>query len=129
MLFKKIIRGFEVDECVSIMQVFFFSVVSAILIATLIGFVKLIILLFPYWLRFWSYKEIRMMVAACAVICFAFVMIPSKMEIKMIHEFSTKYGNPIELRLNHDFAGNMHKPIIIHLSDPGWPIKLDITNR
>lgn len=102
-------------EGTTCIQLLLFFVVLAISITALIGFVKSIILFFPYWLRFWSYKEVRMMFAACAVICFAFLMTPSKIEIKIIHEFSTNYGKPVELRLK--------------LSDPGLPIKLDVTNR
>lgn len=72
---------------------------------------------------FWSYREMRSMVGACVVIYFASLMLTSKIEIKMAHDV---HGN---IKINHDFSGNMHKPINLQISDPGYPIKVDVKNK
>ncbi|MEG0287051.1 MAG: hypothetical protein RSB82_04880 [Victivallaceae bacterium] len=72
---------------------------------------------------FWSYREMRSMIGACVVIYFASLMLTSKIEIKMAHDVN---GN---IRINHDFSGNMHKPINLQISDPGYPIKVDVKNK
>jgi hypothetical protein len=63
--------------------------------------------------KFWSHKELRIMVAACAVILFFAYTVPGK----------------IELTINHHFSGDKHEPISLQLSDPGWPVKVEVRNR
>ncbi len=55
---------------------------------------------------FWSYSEMRWMVVACVVIYFASFLLASKIEIKIIHDGDVK--------INHDFNGNILKPIYLH---------------
>lgn len=68
---------------------------------------------------FWSYKELRGMFAACAVIYFASIILPSKFEIRMEHKAS----------LNHDFGGNLNSPITLQFSDRGYPITVEVRHR
>jgi hypothetical protein len=76
---------------------------------------------------FWSYKEMRYMVAACVVIYFASTMFGSHFEISIVHSIKGNVKSDVELK--HDFGGNLHNPINIQLSDPGYPVKLEVRNR
>lgn len=72
---------------------------------------------------FWSCKEIRVMIAACGIIYFASIVLPS-IEFKIIHDIPKR-----DITINHDFGGNMHKPISFQFSDPGYPIKFEVRNK
>lgn len=64
---------------------------------------------------------VKYVVAACAVILFASLVIPSKIEIKINHhhDFSGNYNNSISMRHDFDFGGNMYKPISIDVTHKG----------
>lgn len=72
----------------------------------------------------WSFKEMRTMVSACIVIFFASILLPSKIEIKVTHDFAKN-----KMTINHDLSGNLNSPINLKLSDPGYPIKVEVSNR
>jgi hypothetical protein len=73
--------------------------------------------------NFWSYKEMRSMVGACIAIYFASLMLPSKIEIAVTHDVNDN------IKINHDFSGNMYNPINFQLSDRGYPVKVEVTNK
>lgn len=64
---------------------------------------------------------VKHVVAACAVIFFASLVIPGKIEIKINHhhDFSGNYNNSISMRHDFDFGGNMYKPISIDVTHKG----------
>ena len=63
--------------------------------------------------RLLSYKESRWLLAACMVIYFASIMLPSKIEIKVVHDLSRlpHLSGDLTINHNHDFGGNLHKLI------------------
>lgn len=69
----------------------------------------------------WMHKETRLMMVVCAIIYFASFF---KIEIKIVHDVPKR-----DITINHDFGGNMNKPISLKFSDPGYPIKFEIINR
>ena len=76
-----------------------------------------------FLVAFWSYQEMRLMVAACFVIYFAsFVFSPPNTS-------STTFPSNFRINHHHDFSGNMHAPINIQLSDPGYPIKFEVSEK
>lgn len=80
---------------------------------------------------FWSYKEMRFMVAACVIIAFFSFITGGKIELKVTHDISKLSTSPIkgDIKINHDFGGNLHHPITVQLSDPGYPVKVEVRNR
>jgi hypothetical protein len=75
---------------------------------------------------------VKIVVAVCAVIFFACLMIPNKIEIKINHhhDFSGNYNNSISMRHDFDFGGNLYKPICIQVGNQATvPLKVDVNHR
>lgn len=73
---------------------------------------------------------LKIVVAVCAVIFFAYLMIPNKIEIKINHhhDFSGNYSNSISLK--HDFGGNQHRPICIELGNQATvPLRVNVNHN
>lgn len=64
------------------------------------------------------FKYVLNIAGACVVVYFASIMLSSRIEVKMVHQ--------VDVKMHHDFSGNMYKPINIQLSDPGYPIKFEV---
>jgi hypothetical protein len=61
---------------------------------------------------------VKIVVAVCAVIFFACLMIPNKIEIKINHHH------------DFDFGGNLYKPICIQVGNQATvPLKVDVNHR
>lgn len=75
-------------------------------------------------MNFWSYKEMRLMVAACFVVYFTSCLIPSPRTSS-----SVSFPSSLRIEHHHDFSGNLNAPINIRLSDPGYPIKFEIRGK
>lgn len=50
-------------------------------------------------------------------------------ESKVKIDHGIEYYKGFKLEHRHDFSGNLHTPITIQLSDPGYPIKFDVRGK
>lgn len=78
-----------------------------------------------FFISFWSYQEMRLMIAACFVVYFASCIFDSPLSIPP----KTLIPSNFQINHHHDLGGNKYIPIRIELSEPAYPIKFEIIEK
>lgn len=57
-------------------------------------------------------------------ICFSVRYCLNDIKITVVHDVSR-----VDMNHKFDFGGNLHKPIVLQFSDPGYPLKINVTQK
>jgi hypothetical protein len=108
------------------MDFFWFLIIVSFCVVSIIGLFKGISLmdssLQKYLLDFWSYKEMRWMVAACVIVYFLSVSFPNNLETNNHphlnnHNFHFDLNHKVSGSLSHNLSGTSYGPISVEVKN------------